>query len=215
MSYYNDNYNDNYDHDYDYDYDEEQGSNTVYIIIGIIILLIILGIGIYYYYTVVNNKNNNILDIIDPIIPENSKDIDINETSTLEQFRYNLTPGTGHWNYLYIDNRILDKIELNGYTTTGVKILINVHPVSEFSEKVTLYANTANKTGGYIIGDGEIPSGSIPTAVFYTKDGGRKHMLVDFNGSINICDTVAGFASRQCTGGTNRVDINTANARYN
>ena len=182
----------------DDDYYEESGGSNVGLIIGIILFLFIIGMAVGAYFYIKSNKTSNI-DIIYP--PEQKEeDIDVNKTVSMLIYWFNLTPGTGHWNFLYLDERLLDTTELNGYVDTKGRLEINLYPTSEFSKKITLYANTVDKTGGYIVGeDASVPTGSVVTAVFYTVDGGKKYIIANANGSVRICSYSDGYGLRACT----------------
>lgn len=175
------------------DYQESSVGKKIGIAIGVIILLIVIVIAVLYF--VKQNKNKQISQIIVA-----KKDEPKDTKTKLLMYRFNLTPGTGHWNYIYIDDRILDKIKLNGYThVDNGGIIVNTQPTTEFSKKVTIYADTSKKTGGYFIGEGTVPSGSTITGIFYTYDGeGINTTLADFNNSVMFCNSDEFYNARLC-----------------
>lgn len=123
-----------------------------------------------------------------------------------ELVNYRFLSSGNTWTYIVVDKNLESKMDFNGYSSFVTEpIIVSLKPTSVNSKQITAYANFLNKTGGYFVGDGTVPSGSVITAKFYTSPGaGYKSIIANVNGGVFLCTKTAGnFATTCVKYGTN------------
>ena len=182
------------DQEYD-EYDNEDGGNSTMIIIVVIVsFIIVLLIIAFYLYSAEDAKES---EIVYSTYNKTYNVLQTKDTATLSNYRINLgSPGS--WSYVVIDDALAPDIPLNGYQPTG-GMLVDVKPTSASSKRVTIYANTLAKTGGYFVGDGAVPNGSVVTASFYTSVmGNSESILANVNNGVLFCTNTKGPNAETC-----------------
>ena len=112
---------------------------------------------------------------------------------------YRIQIGSDKWSYVVIDDKLLPTIPLHGYELALYgKILVDSKPTFATSKKITIYANTVERTGGYFIGDGNVPNGSVVTATFYTSYEGKGSILSHINNGVLLCTQYGGPLADRC-----------------